>query len=60
MTDRKTDDSSDYVPSKIPFKCVICNGFGSLKYGELQCHGCKGKGYILIPTKEKEEEKNED
>ena len=32
-------------------KCVVCNGFGSLKYGELLCHACGGKGYLLIPNK---------
>lgn len=29
-------------------KCEVCNGFGSLKYGTITCHACKGKGYIVI------------
>ena len=29
-------------------KCPVCNGFGTLKYGSLICHGCKGKGYVVI------------
>jgi hypothetical protein len=39
-------------PTGIPFRCVICNGFGTLKYGEKKCQGCEGKGYILVPTEE--------
>ncbi len=35
-------------PIKTPVRCVVCNGFGTLKYGTLQCHGCNGKGYILV------------
>lgn len=41
-------------PIGIPFRCVICNGFGTLKYGEKICQGCGGKGYILVPI-EKED-----
>ncbi len=36
------------TPKKIPFKCVVCNGFGTLKYGEKTCNGCGGKGYVVI------------
>lgn len=36
-------------PTEIkPFKCVVCNGFGSLRFGKVECHACKGKGYILV------------
>ena len=35
-------------PKKIPFKCVVCNGFGSLKYGAKTCQACDGKGYIIV------------
>jgi len=31
-----------------PFKCVVCNSFGTLRYGKEVCHACKGKGYILV------------
>ena len=31
-------------------RCVVCNGFGTLKYGEKKCQACKGKGYILVPN----------
>ena len=29
-------------------KCPVCNGFGTLKYGELKCHGCGGNGIVTI------------
>ena len=41
-------------PKKIPFKCPVCNGFGTLKHGELVCHACNGKGYIVIDNEERE------
>ena len=43
-------------PTGMPFRCVICNGFGSLSYGKKVCQACNGKGYILVPV---EEVKNE-
>lgn len=47
-TDKKLTDT-DLVPEAYAQKCPVCNGFGTLKYGSLQCHACLGKGYILIP-----------
>lgn len=39
-------------------KCPVCSGFGSLKYGTLKCHGCEGRGFILVPIKrERQNEK---
>ena len=35
-------------------KCPVCGGYGTLKYGTLKCHGCKGRGYILVPAVEVE------
>lgn len=29
-------------------ECVVCNGFGTLKYGSKTCQACKGRGYIVI------------
>lgn len=37
-------------------KCPVCSGFGSLKHGSLVCHGCEGKGYILVPNFTEEED----
>lgn len=38
-------------------KCPVCNGFGTLKWGKITCHGCLGKGYILLPV-DRENENN--
>jgi len=35
-------------PKKIPFRCVVCNGFGTLKHGSKECQACHGKGYVVI------------
>lgn len=43
--DRQTEAKK---PIKIPFKCPVCNGFGTLKYGEKQCQACKGLGYVEV------------
>lgn len=32
-------------------RCPVCNGFGTLKYGEKICQACKGKGYIVVPNR---------
>lgn len=39
---------SSSPPNKIPFKCVVCSGFGTLKSGSLTCHACDGKGYVVV------------
>ena len=57
------NDTQDFVkvrkvkPSYIGQKCPVCNGFGTLKYGEIKCQACEGKGYILIPAKEVKDER---
>jgi DnaJ-class molecular chaperone len=43
----KQPEESEYKAQK----CPVCNGFGTLKYGTLVCHGCGGKGWVLIPGK---------
>lgn len=49
MTDRQTDI---FNPQKYSSqRCPVCNGFGTLKSGVLVCHGCKGKGFIVIDNK---------
>lgn len=60
MDDRLTDNNSNFVTQK----CPVCNSFGTLKYGKVVCHGCNGKGYIVINNKtglpvEMNERKNE-
>jgi hypothetical protein len=39
-------------PSQVGQKCPVCSGFGTLKFGKIKCHGCKGKGFILVPAEE--------
>jgi len=35
-------------------KCPVCEGSG--KYKKKECHGCDGKGWILIPEEKQEKE----
>ena len=44
MEDTKT-------PRFIPTKCPICNGFGTVKHGQLICGSCNGDGFIVIDQK---------
>lgn len=39
-------------PIYTPVKCVVCNGFGTVTKDRRTCHGCKGKGYILVKAEE--------
>lgn len=47
--------SEELEPAKIPVKCVVCNGWGTVNYGKKTCHACEGKGYILVEAKERDE-----
>lgn len=31
-----------------PFKCPVCNGFGTVSFKKIKCHACKGKGLVLV------------
>lgn len=35
-------------PNIAPFKCPVCNGFGTISFKKVTCHACKGKGYVVI------------
>ena len=35
-------------PNRLPFRCPVCNGFGTLKHGTITCQGCDGKGYVVV------------
>ena len=48
-------DHKKITPKVIPFKCVNCNGYGTVRYGKQVCHSCKGKGYILVEQEIKED-----
>lgn len=47
------------IPKVMPVKCPVCNGYGTLGTEEIECHACKGKGYLLVPAKEVEETEND-
>jgi DnaJ-class molecular chaperone len=43
-------------PKAYAQRCVVCAGYGrvskhqdTLESGRFPCHGCQGKGYILVP-----------
>lgn len=55
-TDKKYDVK---LTAKIlPFRCPNCRGFGTLNYGKIKCHSCKGKGILLIKQEEIYENKD--
>lgn len=39
-------------PKLIGQKCPVCSGFGRVNWQKQICHGCSGKGYILVPAEE--------
>jgi len=46
----KPQSNYKFVPGKIAQRCPVCNGFGTVKYGEKVCQACEGKGYVLVPA----------
>ena len=34
-----------------PTKCPVCNGFGTVKHGQLVCGACNGRGFVVIDQK---------
>ena len=54
MTDQTPQVNDTKVEVKrIPFRCPVCNGYGTLKHGQMECHGCKGKGFVVIDNEDK-------
>ena len=45
-------ESVKVKPKFIAQGCPVCNTWGTLRYGQLVCQACDGKGYILIPAEE--------
>lgn len=41
----------EFTPPFSNLKCVVCNGFGTVTRERVRCHGCHGKGYIIIDNK---------
>jgi len=48
MFKSKQNKNNLEISSVVAQKCPVCNGFGTLKWGQLTCHGCRGKGFITI------------
>lgn len=42
------------IPLEVPYKCVLCQGFGSFSHGKITCNGCKGLGYVMVKAKKEE------
>jgi len=42
------DGQTEDLPKFEVHKCVVCNGFGTLKYGAKTCQGCIGRGFVTI------------
>jgi DnaJ-class molecular chaperone len=38
-------------PENFAQRCPVCNGHGDLNFGKKICHGCKGRGYLILPIK---------
>jgi len=53
----KKIQAPEIKPKLIPFKCPVCSGWGTVNWGKAICHGCDGRGYILI-DEERETAKN--
>ena len=49
------NETKQIEPNLLPFKCPVCNGWGTLGYRKKPCHACKGKGYILVDQAEYDE-----
>jgi len=49
-------DPKKLRPKRVPFRCVNCNGYGTVQYGKKICHSCNGKGFIVIDQEIKEED----
>lgn len=48
-------DSKNFKPKYLPVKCAVCNGFGTVNWGKAKCHACDGRGYILVPSEDETE-----
>jgi DnaJ-class molecular chaperone len=43
-------DVEKVTPRVFAQKCPVCNGYGTLGFNgdKTQCHGCKGRGWIVL------------
>ena len=54
QSEPKITNGVSFVPEKLAQRCPVCNGFGTLKYGAIECQACKGLGYVLVPARKEE------
>ncbi len=52
------EETSKIKPQYIPYKCVICSGYGSFSHGTVLCQACNGLGYLKVPPKDEAEEED--
>jgi len=45
MTDREIDSSTENYSAQ---RCPVCNGFGTVSNKRIECHGCQGRGFVVI------------
>ena len=46
----ETISDSVNVDTSYPHKCPVCNGWGTVSFKKILCHACKGRGYIVISS----------
>lgn len=59
MSQEELTQTKTLTPENFAQRCPVCNGHGDLNYGKKICHGCKGKGYLILPVKSEEGEKKQ-
>ena len=48
----KDEETLRVKPQYIPYKCVICAGYGSFSHGTIECQACDGLGFLKVPPQE--------
>ena len=61
LLEKNMTDGLNSLPSitvrtdRVPFKCPVCGGFGTVSNARITCHGCHGKGFLVIDQDRKRE-----
>lgn len=42
--------------TRVPFRCVVCNGWGTVSNAHRTCQACGGKGVIFVDQPERQTE----
>ena len=59
MKTLETKETKSIKPNTLPFKCPVCNGWGTVSYAKKICHACGGTGVVHVPQLPEKEDKNE-